>query len=102
MFTRDVSDIGYRHTCDGAPPPLHVADSQMAMARWWPLPRPDLAPQHPGPIHVNLPWPQGAALGDDPTDPAAQTLPRASTTGMIGRLNIQVAGRSVTEAGVRL
>lgn len=102
MITRDFSDIGYRHTCDGAPPPLHVVDSQSALARWYPLARPVMAPQHPGPIHVPIPIPQGSLLGDDPTDPAAQTRKRISTTGMIGRLNIAPASRSVADSGVRL
>lgn len=96
-----MSSIGYEHTCDGAPPPLHVADSGTALARWHPLPRPVMAPQDLGPWHVRIPAPAGAALGDDPTDPAAQTMSRASTTGMIGRLNLAVAGRSVSHSGVR-
>lgn len=102
MVSRCFCDIGYRHTSDGAPPPLHVADSETAHARWFPLRRPFLAPQHPGPVHVRIPAPAGAALGDDPTDPAAQTERRASTTGMIGRLNITVAGRSVAHSGIRI
>jgi hypothetical protein len=90
MMTRDVSDLGYAAGCEGAPPPLHVHDTQSARAAWYPLPRIRLAPQPPGPIMVKNPGAMRSELGgvgDDPTDPAAQTIPRVRTDGMIGRLN---------------
>lgn len=84
-FTRELGDGGWKAACEGAPPPLHVYDTEHEAANWFPLPRPVLVPQHPGPVMVHIPVP--APFGDDPLDPTAQTEPRVATGGMVGRLN---------------
>lgn len=71
----------------GAPPPLHVYDPDCIAANWHPVERPYIRPTPPGPTLVRIPVPAGAELGDDPTNPAAQTRPRARTLGMIGWLD---------------
>lgn len=68
-----------------APPPIHVYDPEAEAAAWHPLTRPVLRPTPPGPEMIRIPI--AAPFGDDPTDPAAQTIPRIPTHGMIGRLN---------------
>jgi len=102
MMTRDVtSDIGYKATCQHAPPPLHVADTQAADAQWYPLRRPPMAPHHPGPIMATIPMNRADLFGDDPTDPSACTEPRQATAGMISRLNVNAGERNVGHSGVR-
>lgn len=91
MISRDFTNNGYAAGCAGMPPPLHVYDTDSIMANWHPLPRIIMRPTPPGPVMVQIPTPAGAALGDDPTDPTAQTYPRIRTNGMIGWLNIQGA-----------
>ena len=86
MISRNFHDLGWAAGCAQAPPPLHVYDTQSIAAAWHPLPRVTLLPQHPGPEMVKVPAPGGFA-GDDPTDPAGQTIPRISTMGMCGRLH---------------
>jgi hypothetical protein len=94
MITRSFSRHGYSHGCDGAPPPLHVYSEAAEHAAWHPLGRPDTpAGHHPGPVMVTIPQPAAAQLGDDPTDPAAQTMPRIHTAGMVGRLHPTVGGQ---------
>jgi hypothetical protein len=52
---------------------------------------------------VTIPAPPGQLLGDDPTDPAAQTVKRSATVGMVARLNVRPAGYSSVAGGsVRL
>lgn len=87
MFTRALGDGGWAAGYAGAPPPLHVYDTESQAANWHPLQRPYLRPTPPGPTMVLIPQPGGAALGDDPTDPTAQTRPRYRCAGMIGWLN---------------
>lgn len=89
MFSRTLGEHGgYAAGCEGMPPPLHIYDTEHIAANWHPLERIILYPQHPGPVLVMIPQPAGAALGDDPTDPAAQTNPRKQCSGMIGWLNV--------------
>lgn len=103
MITREQFGSDYRAGCEGAPPPLHVYSEQAVHAAWHPLQRPVLCPQPPGPDMVTIPAPPGQLLGDDPTDPAAQTIKRTRTTGMVARLNLEPAGYSSVAGGsVRL
>lgn len=98
-FTRGMGDGGWAAGCEGAPPPLHVYDTESEAARWYPLPRPALyRGAHPGPQIIHIPVP--APYGDDPLDPSAQTQRRIPTTGMIGRLHAEVRG-TVGGEGVR-
>ena len=87
MFTRALGDGGWAASCAGMPPPLHVYDTESIAAAWHPLERPDIRPTPPGPIMVLIPQPAGTELGDDPTNPAAQTAPRKQCAGMVGWLN---------------
>lgn len=102
MITRDFQPLYEKaHTC--APPPLHVYDPHAVHSAWHPVRPPMMAAQHPGPVMVTIPAPAGSALGDDPTDPARQTVTRARCTGMIARLEVQAAGgRAVAQGGIRL
>lgn len=101
MITRDFGDGGWKACAPGNPPPLHVADTESAMANWHPLPRPFLFPTHPGPVMVAIPWLPGNLLGEDPTDPAGQLRPRVATPGMIGRLNVTAGSRGGANVGAR-
>jgi len=87
MITREFGDGGYAAGCANAPPPLHVYDTESERANWYPYERPYFRAVNPGPVAVLIPQPAGNALGDDPTDPSAQTYRRYTTTGMIGRLH---------------
>lgn len=91
MMSRDYGHGGWAAGCAGNPPPLHIYDTESAAANWYPYERPQLWPTHPGPTMVRIPVPAGNALGDDPTDPAAQTYPRIATAGMCGRFNVRPA-----------
>ena len=103
MLTRETIGSDYRAGCQGAPPPLHVYSPDNVHAAWHPLQRPVMHPHPPGPDMVTIPGPPGQTLGDDPTDPGGQTLPRAASAGMIARLNLGPARRSAVAAGgVRL
>lgn len=84
MMTRDFGHGGWAAGCANNPPPLHVYDTESEAANWHPLERPYLRPT-PGMIPVQIPQPAGTALGDDPTNPGAQTAPRMQCSGMIGR-----------------
>lgn len=84
MITRSF-DPTWQAGCAGAPPPLDVIDDN-PQSRWYPLPRPWLRDTPPGPVMVTAPT--TAPVGDDPTDPAAQTERRIPTTGMIGRVDL--------------
>lgn len=99
MITRDIGDGGWQAACAGTPPPLHAHRHDNPAACWYPLPRIVLAPQPPGPVMIRIPV--VAPFGDDPTDPAAQTVPRFGTSGMIGWLNPRKGPRTVHPAGVR-
>jgi len=101
MITRDFGDGGWKACAPGNPPPLHVADTESAMANWHPLPRPFLYPTHPGPTMVLVPGPAGNDVGEDPTDPARQLRPRIATAGMIGRLNVHAGDRNIAARGER-
>jgi hypothetical protein len=85
---RPLNDAGYAAGCQYNPPPLHVYDTQSEAANWHPLPRPFLRGTPPGPFMVRIPL--AAPWGDDPVDPANQTMPRVKTNGMVGRLNFGV------------
>lgn len=98
MMTRDITQSTYRAGCEGAPPPLHIVDDNPQSA-WWPLARPDLHPLPPGPSMVTIPSP--APFGDDPLDPANQTVPRHPTFGMVGRLNFGTPQSNIDAQGVR-
>jgi len=87
MISRDWGTGGWAPGCQDAPPPLHVYDTESIAANWYPYVRPVLFPTPPGPIAVTVPTPMGADLGDDPTDPARQSVPRMATNGMVGRFN---------------
>jgi hypothetical protein len=103
MITREQFGADYRAGCQGAPPPLHVYSAEAEHAAWHPLARPVMHPHAPGPVMVTIPAPPGQLYGDDPTDPAAQTVKRTPTVGMVARLNIHPAGySSVAGSGVRL
>ena len=103
MITRDGFGADYKASCQHNPPPLHVYSAEAEHAAWHPLGRPELVPHAPGPEMVTIPSPRGAMLGDDPTDPTAQTVKRTRTAGMIGRLNHGPQGySSVAGQGVRL
>ena len=93
MITRQFGDGGWKACAPGNPPPLHVADTESAMANWHPLPRPFLLPTHPGPLMVLIPGLPGNLLGEDPTDPGAQLRPRVATPGMQARLNVTAGSR---------
>jgi hypothetical protein len=97
MITRGFNST-YRAGCAGAPPPLHITDDNPASA-WFPAERPDLIDQPPGPVMLYIKTP--APFGDDPLNPAAQTVPRHATMGMIGRLNFGVPHTNVRGSGVR-
>lgn len=86
MITRDFGDGGWAAGCENSPPPLHVYDTESQAANWYPYERPRIRQTHPGPTMVHIP--QAAPFGDDPTDPASQTIPRARFTGMIGRAGV--------------
>jgi hypothetical protein len=92
MITRDFGDGGWKAAGRHNPPPLHVRDTESAAANWFPLVRPRLAPQHPGPVLVRIPGLPADELGEDPTDPARCHTARQPTAGMQARLNIH-AGR---------
>lgn len=92
MITRDFGDGGWACGPAGNPPPLHVYDTESEAANWHPYERPFIRPTVPGPTMVSIPSPQGNELGDDPTDPTRQTVRRIPTTGMVGRLHMQVRG----------
>lgn len=105
MITRDFDDGGWAATCEGAPPPLDTA-SDNPQAQWFPLPRPRLFPTPAGPVGVLAP--PGPPVGDDPTDPGAQTRRRLPTFGMIGRAEVTglpaqlAAAGNVSVGGVRI
>jgi hypothetical protein len=84
-MNRDFGHGGYAAGCQYNPPPLHVYDTESIAANWYPYERPAILPTPPGPIIVQIPQPSGSALGDDPTDPGAQSAPRMQCSGMIGR-----------------
>lgn len=88
MFTRALGDGGWAAGCAGAPPPLHIYDTQSEAANWHPLERPEIMLTPPGPVLIQIPQPGGAELGDDPLDPTAQTRPRFRCTGMISYLDV--------------
>lgn len=71
--------------CAGAPPPLDIRDDN-PQSRWYPLPRPYLRATPSGPAQILVP--SGPPVGDDPTDPSAQTERRIPTFGMIGRVDM--------------
>ena len=102
-MTRDFGDGGWKACAPGNPPPLHVADTESAMANWHPLARPRLFPTHPGPLMVLIPGLPANLLGEDPTDPARQLAPRQATAGMNARLNVHIGtrGDSVGARGER-
>jgi hypothetical protein len=85
MMTRDFGHGGWAAGCQYNPPPLHVYDTESIAANWFPYERPFIRPVAPGPVLVQIPQPAGSALGDDPTDAGAQTVPRVVCEGMIGR-----------------
>jgi hypothetical protein len=87
VISRDFGNSGWASAGSGMPPPLHIYDTDSQAANWHPLPRIVFRPTPPGPVMVRIPVPAGAGLGDDPTDPTAQTRPRRQTNGMIGWLN---------------
>ena len=91
MITREFGHGGWKAACGGAPPPLHVHATENPEANWYPAVRPALRPQPPGPEMIHIPI--AAPFGDDPLDPAAQTVPRYGTAGMIARLNHEGAVR---------
>lgn len=86
MITRKFGDGGWAPSCQYAPPPLHVYDTESEQARWFPLARPFLRATPPGPTVIRQPI--AAPWGDDPTNPGQQTLPRFGTVGMVARLNL--------------
>lgn len=86
MITRDFGHGGWAAGCAGNPPPLDVYDTDSEYANWHPYTRPELFPQHPGPVMAVIPI--AAPFGDDPTDRLAQTEPRMQTAGMIGRRDV--------------
>ncbi len=90
MITRDFRNGGYSAGCSGAPPPLHVYDHESEYANWHPLERIEIRPQPDGPEMIRIPV--VAPWGDDPTNPAHQTEPRASMPGMISYLNHGASG----------
>lgn len=85
MITRKLHDAGYAASCQYNPPPLHVYDTDSEAAAWHPLERPFLRATPPGPTMIYQPI--AAPWGDDPTNPAQQTLPRFTAHGMVSRLN---------------
>lgn len=95
MITRDFGG-DYAAGCAGAPPPLHVTPDNPGAA-WYPLDRIVLFPQPPGPQAVIAP---AVGVGDDPTDPGAQSLPRHTTGGMIPWLDAMAQVR-IGERGAR-
>jgi len=96
VITRDF-DPAWQAGCAGAPPPLHVMPGN-AQSAWYPLPRPELAGQPPGPVMVLAP---SSSVGDDPLDPGNQTIPRTLTFGMVGRLNFASPQSNIDKRGVR-
>lgn len=86
MITRKFGDGGYAAACQYNPPPLHVYDTESEQARWFPLRRPFLRATPPGPTMIYQPI--AAPWGDDPTNPAQQTITRFGTHGMVPRLNM--------------
>lgn len=86
MITREFGPA-WKAACISAPPPLHVYSPQAEHAAWHPLRPADVAPAVPGPVVVHIPAPAGAALGEDPTDPASHSRPRWATRGMFARLH---------------
>lgn len=84
MITRDFGKPSWRAGCAGAPPGLDVVPDNPE-AGWYPLPRIVMFPQPPGPQAVAIPI--AAPVGDDPTDPGAQSEPRYTTPGMIAWLD---------------
>lgn len=84
MITRNL-DSTWAAGCAGAPPPLDVVDDN-PQSRWYPLPRPYLRATPPGPALTLVA--SGPPVGDDPTDPSAQTERRIPTFGMIGRMDV--------------
>lgn len=100
-LTRDLGDGGWKATSAGAPPPLHVADTESIRANWYPYQRPVIAPTHPGPLMVAIPGLPADEYGEDPTDPARCHNPRQATGGIAARLNIRVKPPNVKGSGVR-
>jgi hypothetical protein len=89
MLSRDFGNGGWAAGCASAPPPLHVYDTESVAANWYPYQRPDMLPLPPGPVMVAIPSPVGSPdVGDDPTDPARQSVKRFTCNGMAGRFNI--------------
>ena len=86
MISRDFGNT-YAPGCQSAPPPLHIYDTDTMAENWCPYQRPALFAA-PGITAVLVPTPMGSDLGDDPTDPARQSVRRFRTNGMAGRFNI--------------
>jgi len=86
MISRDWGNT-YGAGCANAPPPLHIYDTDTVAENWHPYERPVLFAA-PGITQVLIPTPQGSELGDDPTDPARQSLRRVQFNGMMGRFNV--------------
>lgn len=85
MITREFDGHAWKAACATAPPPLNVHNDENPAANWFPAQRPALATHPAGPTMVRIPI--AAPFGDDPLDPANQTVPRLPCAGMIGRLN---------------
>jgi hypothetical protein len=103
VITREGFGANWRAGCQGAPPPLHAYSAEAEHAAWHPLARVPLSAVPGGPDMVTIQAPLSAQLGDDPTDPARQTVKRSVCAGMIARLNIGPAGYSaVAGSGIRL
>ena len=87
MITRAFGGGGLGYGVAGwlNPPPLVTYTQGAEAAAWHPLPRPVLRPAPaPGQHVFRIPT---VPFGDDPTNPAEQTVPRRATTGMVGRLH---------------
>lgn len=95
MITREFGG-DYAAGCAGAPPPLHVHPDNPGAA-WYPLDRIVIMEQPPGPQEIVTP---AVGVGDDPTDPGAQTYPRHTTYGMIPWLDA-TAGINIGQRGAR-
>ena len=85
MMGRDFPREAYDIAGWDNPPPLVTYNPCAMRAAWFPLERPELHPQPPGPVMVRIPSPvEGSqAYGDDPTDPARQAAPRWRCSGML-------------------
>lgn len=82
-----ICEPAYAAGCEGNPPPLHV-HGPGPESIWIPFPRPVAAATPAGPV-----WPHTTAaslgVGEDPTDPTTQRVPRVATAGMMDRFNLR-------------